>query len=153
MTSYVDFCWWLLYGVRSYWQIKTEKPMKSETTGHELGKTYLNKYWGEQYTVIAIHENGDITVRWHRDNRETTHCTPVENDPIIKWGNTMRKPYPNKRQLKKARQRGKDGLPNNYHNKRMREEHEKYRADNEVWLTRAYYSKRCSGSVSDNRGK
>jgi len=58
--------------------------MQATKTGHIVGKTYRSAYWRETYTVRAVRPDrvfGEmVTVYWHDQRRETTHCTPRGND-------------------------------------------------------------------------
>jgi hypothetical protein len=51
---------------------------QSKLTGHVLGKTYRSAYWQENYTVQAVHDNGDVTVFWHNQKRTSRHSTPLD---------------------------------------------------------------------------
>ena len=63
---------------------------KRSETGHEINQTYFCTYWREVYTVTQIHENGDVTVRWHGGrgsipprHRSTRHHTQRGGDPML----------------------------------------------------------------------
>ena len=62
--------------------IRTLRRTLKSITGHELGATYRSKNWKTNYTVEAIHDNGDVTVRW-ADGHKTTHQTPVGKDKKV----------------------------------------------------------------------
>ena len=60
---------------------------KRSETGHEINATYFCPYWREVYAVTQIHENGDVTVRWHGARstapRTTRHHTQRGGDPML----------------------------------------------------------------------
>ena len=60
---------------------------KRSETGHEINQTYFCTYWREVYTVVAVHENGDVTVYWHGARstapRTTRHHTQRGGDPML----------------------------------------------------------------------
>jgi hypothetical protein len=54
--------------------------------GYELGKSYKCSYWGEVFTVVAVHGpsgwmDWSVSVKWH-SGRETTHSTPRTDKDI-----------------------------------------------------------------------
>lgn len=58
--------------------------MRETKTGHVVGRTYYSTYWREAYTVRAVRPDSvfgeAVTVYWHAQRRETTHCTPRGDD-------------------------------------------------------------------------
>lgn len=53
--------------------------LAGDNGGYELGKSYFCHYWQEGHTVMKIHDNfmggWGVTVLWHNDGRQTSHCT------------------------------------------------------------------------------
>lgn len=61
--------------------------MTTTATGHEVGKTYKSRYWGETYTVLEeIHYKdwrGDSIKCCWQDGRITIHSTRRDKDVEI----------------------------------------------------------------------
>lgn len=63
--------------------------MAREVDPREVGGTYLNAYWGMNYTVLSITRDPISFTTWYHvewDNgQQVTHCTPwSKKDLIIK---------------------------------------------------------------------
>ena len=59
-------------------------PHRTTETGHQIGTTYLSRYWQQTYKVTGMTPEGQTVVVWS-DGSSTTHHTDLDpRDTIVR---------------------------------------------------------------------